>query len=179
MSQRPFCLTPFPEGENAPDLKICGSIDREANHLSLHYKLIGDTAALLLPDLAEVPLRKDNLWQTTCFEFFLAEDGRGRYWEFNLSPSGHWNVYTFSDYRQNMREEPAYTALPFILKKEEGALEITLRINLGDIVDVEKSLDAALCAVIHYRHGGFAYWALTHCGARPDFHLRDSFIIKL
>ena len=62
---------------------------------------------------ADMPARRDRLWEETCFEFFLAVKNSPRYWEFNLSPAGHWNVYRFADYRQGMQEEPAFASLPF------------------------------------------------------------------
>ena len=44
------------------------------------------------------PRRRDRLWEETCLELFLGEEGSERYWEFNLSPAGHWNVYRFEFY---------------------------------------------------------------------------------
>jgi len=179
MNSKPFRLTPFPTGESLPELEITGAIGREADVLSLSCKVVGETADLILPAPAEKPLRRDNLWQTTCFELFLAEEGAANYREFNLSPSGHWNVYSFAGYRKNMLEEPAYSSLPFTIHKERRELSITIGLQLEEIVDGEKNLEAAACAVIRSVRHGLSYWALTHCGPQPDFHRRESFLIKL
>lgn len=179
MNLTPFRLAPFPTGENIPELEINGTLGRQENLLALRYKLVGDMAGLILPGPAETPLRKDNLWQTTCFELFLTEKGATNYWEFNLSPAGHWNAYSFADYRRKMREESAYTSLPFTVDKAEGMLGIALKLQLGEILDKRKNLEAAVCAVIHSARNGLSYWALTHCGTQPDFHRRESFIITL
>jgi len=36
-----------------------------------------------------------------------------------------------------------------------------------------------VAAVVKLRDGRVTYWALSHPGPRPDFHRRDSFLIKL
>ena len=40
-------------------------------------------------------------------------------------------------------------------------------------------LAIGLSAVIEARDGSKSYWALTHCAAQPDFHLRQSFSLTL
>src|SRR4030042_7193941 len=52
-------------------------------------------------------------------------EGSERYWEFNLSPAGHWNVYRFASYRKEMREEPAFASLPFRVRTEPEALRLS------------------------------------------------------
>ena len=50
--------------------------------------------------------RQDNLWKHTCFEAFFARPDSEQYWELNVAPSGHWNLYQFDGYRSGGREEP-------------------------------------------------------------------------
>ena len=179
MSPRSFTLKPFP-GEAPPfPLLITGTIARHAHILTLRYELRGDLAELALPSPAVRPARRDGLWHETCFEFFLAPHNFPQYWEFNLSPAGHWNVYGFRSYRQGMHQEPAIAALPFTIIKEPAALFLTLEVEVSSLIQPDQSLNIAIAAVIKAQDGALTYWALAHPGPRPDFHRRDAFIITL
>jgi hypothetical protein len=179
MSPRSFILKPFPGEAPRVPLEITGAITRRAHTLALRYELRGDLVMLALPKPAERPTRRDGLWQETCFEFFLSPENFPQYWEFNLSPAGHWNVYGFRSYRQGMREETALTALPFTVVKEPASLLLTLEVDVGGFIPSEHSIDVAIAAVIKAQDGALTYWALAHPGPRPDFHRRDDFIITL
>ena len=159
-------------------------------HVTVHLSRHSDTAALsfsvtdpmkelVLPDPADRPLRKHRLWEETCLEFFLAPKDSPRYWEINLSPSGHWNVYRFASYREGMQEEAAFTSLPFRVERRENLFLLDLDLHLGGIVDSETPLQAGISAVLKRRNGETTYWALSHTGRRPDFHRRDSFTARL
>lgn len=63
----------------------------DAPSLWLWFRISG-VQELLCPPRAPRPQRCDDLWQHTCLEAFVAESGHEGYWEFNLAPSGHWNV---------------------------------------------------------------------------------------
>ena len=119
------------------------------------------------------------MWEETCLELFLGTADSGKYWEFNLSPSGHWNVYRFTRYREGMREEPAFTSLPFAVRMGPDALELPMELDVGKIVPAGKDLEAGVAAVIETTDGGKSHWALTHPGPRPDFHRRDGFALIL
>jgi hypothetical protein len=172
-------LTPFPGERVSLDVRITAAITRRSNVLTIGYTLRGDLAGLVIPAPAEQPFRKNNLWATTCFEFFVAAQDAPEYWEFNLSPAGHWNVYRFDDYRQGMREEPAFTALPFVVNRQPDALTIDLTVSMADLVPADERIQVACTAVIEHQDGALTYWALAHCGNEPDFHRRDSFIVEL
>ena len=104
-----FELVPFPSS-TLPAIAITGDIERKNNQLSIQYNVEGDIGHTTYPGVSISPLRKDDLWKATCFEFFIAIKNQTQYWEFNMSPSGNWNVYIMDAYRQvNMREEPAFT----------------------------------------------------------------------
>jgi hypothetical protein len=115
----------------------------------------------------------------TKFEFFLALHECDRYWEFNLSPSGDWNIYRFDAYRQGMQTEMAFTSLPFQVLPKSDELLLSLDLDLGAIIQPEQVLKVAVSAVIKRKDGELIYWALTHPGPQADFHRRDSFIIEL
>lgn len=175
MNLRSFSLKPFRGEEDLPDIEITGTIGRRANALSIGTALLGNLSELVLPAPQESPGRKDRLWEETCLELFLGVKNSGRYWEFNLSPSGHWNVYRFTSYRKGMREEPAIASLPFRVRMSPEALRISLELDLGPIVPKGMDVEAAVCAVIGTVKGKRSHWALAHPGPRPDFHRRDGF----
>ena len=96
MTELPFSLIPFLDA-NVPDITIKGKILRQNNLLTIHYALTGKIEDIFLPSPTVNPTRKEELWKNTCLEFFLAVKDSSGYWEFNLSPSGDWNVYRMDD----------------------------------------------------------------------------------
>lgn len=179
MNDQSFSLAPFPSARPLSSVSIEGAIARRAGTITVGYRLLGPPKDLVIPGRAAVPERKDGLWKDTCFELFLAAKGALRYWEFNLSPAGHWNVYRFASYREGMAEEPAFTALPFTVETARHALTLTLELDLGKIVPADLALEVAISAVLRHTDGAMTHWTLTHRGLQPDFHRRDSFIIPL
>lgn len=171
-----FLLKPF--SSPSIDLTITGSVERHRHYLMIRYDLRGDLTAIVIPIPAPT-LRQHNLWKTTCFEFFLGVKDSERYWEFNLSPAGHWNVYRFDAYRQGMQEERAITALPVDVQQTSDRLMLTIALNLDQLELAEQGLDVAIASVIESKSGEITYWALTHPELEADFHCRDSFLLQL
>ena len=179
MNATRFFLKPFPGEGNPAGVTIRGSIARRAEALSVRYEVRGDLSKVSIPIDAEAPRRMDRLWEETCLELFLGTEDSGRYWEFNLSPSGNWNVYRFTGYREGMGEEPAIASLPFDVRKDSEALVLTAEIRLEKIVPAGKGLAATAAAVIRTTDGGKNHWAPVHPASRPDFHRRDGFALIL
>jgi len=171
-----FFIQPFPSDNPVPDLKITAGIGLHSNILAVSYTILGSLKQLLIPERAGMPLRKHKLWEETCFEFFLGLKNSDEYWEFNLSPAGHWNVYSFDSYRYNMQEETAFKSLPFEVLNKRESLQLAAELDLSRIVPADKALRIAVSAVIKSKDGKATYWALKHPGSRPDFHHQDSFI---
>lgn len=118
--------------------------------------------------------RADELWRTTCFELFLGVPDESGYWEFNFSPTNEkWNVYAFDDYR---RPQPPSPSDDFELSMVEAGRGV-LKCELNSKIPLTR-VEAALTAVIRSPRGTH-YFSLKHTGAQPDFHLRDSFVLKL
>lgn len=178
MNQQSFSLQPF-DSSATPNLQITGSIARTSNTLTISYMLQGDLSKIEIPPTADIPSRKNELWEETCFEFFLGMKNSSCYWEFNLSPSGDWNIYRFDNYRQGMEEETTVTSLPFDVRYQSNALQLKLELDLSKIIPTEQSLDIAITTVVKDKDGEITFWALNHCGEQADFHLRDSFAIEV
>jgi len=179
MTREAFSLIPFP-ASHLPDITLTGTISRMENRIAVSYSLAGTIEDLLLPPLSHQPRRKNELWKTTCFEMFLASKDQTHYWEFNFSPSGDWNIYRMDAYRRRgFREETSIPGLTIRTNREGGVLGLATDLDLGPIASNDDILQLGLSAVIQTREGNETYWALTHPGPQPDFHLRESFILEL
>jgi hypothetical protein len=179
MKGRDFVLQPFAPTGRPGDITMRGSAARRADLLAIRYVLRGRLAELVIPGPAGTPARRRGLWEATCFEFFLGAKNSPGYWEFNLSPAGDWNVYRFAGYRQGLSEESALVALDFSVRRRPDRLEVALELGMGELVAADQPLELAVAAVLEFRDRGLTYWALTHPGARADFHRRDSFQLEL
>ncbi len=175
----PFRLQPFRPDPALAGLVLAGSYSLEQGYLRIHYRLSGNLEALQIPLPCPTPQRRDALWQTTCFEAFVGVAGSEDYWELNLSPAGHWNLYRLDGYRSGLRPEPTCSALVVTRQEEVDALSLNVELNLSNLVPAETALELSLTAVLQQRDGLCSYWALHHAGSEPDFHRRDSFIAAL
>lgn len=148
--------------------------------LEVHYRLGGPLADLVLPgSQASSPQRRDNLWQSSCFELFIAEAGHTNYWELNLSPNGDWNVYRLESYRTGLTPELEITRLPHRIQHHLGStgreqLEVKLSLELAGAIDAQAELELSATTVLEHQRLGCSYWAWLHTGKEPDFHRRDS-----
>jgi hypothetical protein len=182
-----FTLVPFTSEISLPQIELSGWIDRNEELLSIEYHLQGDLNLVTIDPLAIAPSRQPELWQDTCFEFFIGVPGDRNYWEFNLSPSGDWNVFQLDDYRLGLREEAAFSSLPFSVKRQANSLVLRLKFDLSKIISIDslserlrqRDLEISVTTVIKSTQDEISYWALTHKGKEADFHLRDSFILKI
>jgi hypothetical protein len=176
-----FRLVPW--GADPTDRRVAfsltGSLARQGRNLAIHYLLQGPLHQLALPAAADPPERRDELWRATCLEFFLAPRGEDPYWEFNLSPAGHWNAYRFSGYRSGMAPDPGYPVLPFQVRSTADALRLDLACALPAPLGPDQPLEVGVCAVIASRGGALSHWALAHPGAEPDFHRREGFQLRI
>lgn len=179
MTGRSFSLQPFSLLDPPLNFKLTGRIIRRSHHLAIRYDLRGDLAQLMIPAPAAIPARRHGLWEETCFEFFLGVKDAPRYWEFNLSPAGDWNVYRFTGYRQGMAEETALAPLPLSVRCGSDSLLVALELDMEKIVAADQPLEVGMAAVIKLAGHGLTYWALVHPGPQADFHRRDSFLVAL
>ncbi len=147
-----------------------------AGELQLSYSLHAPLEQLRIPAWL-FPQRADGLWQHTCFEAFMRAGGGPNYREFNFSPSGQWQAYDFSAYRQ--AGACARVAAPTVFRQEDpGGLELTC-ILPGDALPGGRQLHLGLTAVIEAADGSVSYWSLRHPPGRPDFHHTHGFALTL
>ena len=104
----------------------------------------------------------------------MAGEGPG-YREFNLSPSGTWQVYDFRGYRDG--GEPAAIALsPSLCDRSPQACSLAVALSP---LPSGPTLRLGLSAVIEETNGRLSYWALHHPPGRPDFHYTGAFALTL
>lgn len=151
------------------DLSVAAGVKKKDDVLEFSYLLEGDIGDLVIqPPLP--PTRTDGLWNSTCFETFIGT-GEASYVELNFATSGQWAAYSFTNYREGMRELDI--AAPKIRFAENSLIAtVELAAKPGSPLNVT--------AVIERKDGTRSYWALAHPkGNRPDFHARDCFVAKL
>jgi len=178
-----FSLRPFEKDASLSGIECKGYLARQNDTLFVHYEIIGSSLRVDIAERKQEPSRKTGLWENTCLEFFVAVKDRDQYWEFNLSPSGDWNVFRFEHYRNErhadkLREEPLVVSLPFRTERRSGSFLLDMEFDLDKLIGKDQFLEIGIAAIIKFNKDK-TYWALTHCGPMPDFHRRDSFIIEL
>ncbi len=126
------------------------------------FRAIGDISRLVVPS-PTAPVRTQDLWQSTCFELFVAGEGES-YREFNFSPSGAWAAYAFDRHRRGMRDAEARVEIQTLMNNKA----------LSVIAEIETELPAAaylgLTAVIFETDAVTRYWATAFAPGEPDFH---------
>ncbi len=159
-------------------------VGRAGSEIALKFQLDGDVQRIFpLPSGASTD--RLELWRHTCFEAFIAIEGRKAYEEFNFAPSGEWRAYAFCGYRELDPAEPRLPSqAPKIeVKATHDRLELDIRIPIvpRDLpsAQAESRLRVGLAAVIESQDGTLSYWALRHAPGKPDFHHADGFVLEL
>ena len=182
-----FQLVPFARDDATAGMQIGGRVERTATRLRVHYDLRGDRSRIVVPTPVAAPGRRDGLWQTTCFELFVAPRAAAGYVEVNASPSGDWAAYTFAAYRDGMAAlpgSPVRTSCQVHAAQGhgdagDGVLRLDLDLDLAPIAWATGDLDLAVTAIVELRDPAKTYWALSHCATCPDFHQRASFTLQI
>jgi hypothetical protein len=146
---------------------------------SLNISLAEAQAKLAWPDPLAHAGRTSGLWEHTCFEVFLRQPGSAAYIEVNAAPTGAWNCFGFSDYRQDMHEtrEPRVTTV-LAGSNPQAPAQLQLVLDLQDWCkatgpaarSAQSKLQLGLSAVIEDKQGVLGYFALGHANGKPDFH---------
>ena len=156
------------ESRPGPVTNLTAEIRPNADGFDVRFFVQGDIAKLHIPQAAGSG-RADDLWQTTCFEVFWHEVGAPGYREFNLSPSGQWAAYDFSDYRQKAGDAQVDNiAMSTSHSAANGTGEVQLHAQVASPLDYPAMI--GLTAVIELNDGTMQHWALEFADGKPDFH---------
>lgn len=172
-----FSLHPFP-GQDSNGMTIQGTIERTDQALVLSFLLQGNLNDLVLPPAAKRN-RCDNLWQSTCFEMFWAEEEKKNYWELNLAPNGGWNVYAFTDYRTGMQQEERVGEPHIETTRTPDSFSLTAELEIGTLHAENAPLRVGISSVLQHQDTRLSYWALTHPKEKPDFHAPQTFLLRM
>jgi hypothetical protein len=149
--------------------------------LAAHFDCQCHAGALRLPDVRQAE-SADELWRHTCCELFVAVAGDAAYREFNCSPSGQWAMYGFSAYRMRDPSRLDLTVPAPRIEFASGAEDWTLQARLDAAAlpsAAAAQIELGVAAVLEAADGSLSYWALRHAATRPDFHRRESFVLRL
>jgi hypothetical protein len=162
-----FKLSPF--RSNAEVISLTGEMNISKGMIDIEFLISGKLRGLSWPDNGTEPQREHGLWEHTCFEFFIGSVASTSYHEVNLSPSGNWNCFSFTDVREGMKESETLTLRTFDSHKSDQ------NANLRATLDFKRlrpdSLRIGISAVIEM-NTRLHYYALSH-GETPDFHARQ------
>jgi len=143
--------------------------------LLLRFRVEGHEQ-LLIPPFAGLG-RADELWRTTCFELYVQGEGTTGYVEFNFSPSRRWAAYSFTDYREGMRELPL--GHEPVCEIAEGERFFVMDVRLSAATLPPQPWTVGLSAIIEEEGGAKSYWALAHAAGKPDFHHPACFALTI
>jgi hypothetical protein len=173
-------LVPHPAAAPATPLKVwatvdyAGSIGKTAT-ANLWFGIGAPVRRFTLPT-SDDPGRRDELWTATCFEAFLMPDGDGAYREYNFAPSGDWQAYDFSGYRDH--REPARIGNEPYIRLEDNLTWWALGASVA--IEAGRQWRLGLSAILEERDGTKSYWALAHeDDEKPDFHDAACFTARL
>jgi len=174
-------LTAHPGNADAAPDRIVVEAGWEAatGRLALRYRLLGDVGSIRLP-APVTPTRADGLWRQSCCEAFVRRAGAAGYCEFNLSPSGEWAAYGFSDRRSGMHHLEGIESPGIQFTRADDELVLQAWLDLSSLVPsgpVELLL--GLAVVVQDDLDRLSFWALRHPGGPPDFHDPTSFLLRL
>ena len=131
---------------------------------------------ILLPASLDIPKRKTGLTSSTCFEAFFAIPNTDNYWEFNISPNGDWNLYTFNGYRHNKQQVATISQPHSSLILHSRGFRFHVLLNSSPWWSYSSIPDFSLSAVILDTTSSVSHWSLSHYSDQVDFHDRRNFI---
>ncbi|MBR0551381.1 DOMON-like domain-containing protein [Stakelama marina] len=150
--------------------------------LGISFRARGNIGAIAWPGERErgegLWQRADELWRHSCFEMFVARENGCDYHEVNAATSGQWAGYRFDAYREGMTTADDLAMIAGKWRRLRDRAEMHLLVELPPAYR-EVSLDVGLSAVIEGKNGSKSYWALAHSQAKPDFHDRACFALKV
>jgi hypothetical protein len=173
----PHPATPLPQVESLAVL-LTAAAD---GSLTARFDCRCRAGSLRLPQARPVEVA-DELWRHTCCELFVGVAGEAAYREFNWSPSGQWSAYGFSGYRERdaSRPEPAPPAPWMEFTYGAGGWTLQARLDVAALPEAAAAqIEFGVAAVLEAADGNLSYWALRHAAARPDFHRRETFVLRL
>ncbi|MFT7689040.1 MAG: hypothetical protein ACI9FB_004406 [Candidatus Azotimanducaceae bacterium] len=171
---RPSQFTSSVEGE----FSSVFNTQKKLHEIQITFLLNCSPEDIVWPEIqtGHPPARQDDLWLSTCFEFFLSYKGRAQYFEFNFSPSGHWQAYQFSRYREDRQVAPNLSLSKSEINHKANQTRVSIEVEYveGDFVTNTSSkniLNLGLSVILLDKRRHYHYFALKHSSKeKADFH---------
>ena len=174
-----FTLIPFKKSNN--HFEIDAQANVSDNHLFISFNLAGNLTPINFGDYQTNHQRKMQLWENTCFEFFI-KNKQDHYIEFNFSPRFEWNAFYFEKIRGPLTEMDLISPPTLDILNSSSRFYLIAKIDLNNFPNSFKDSfleqKFSFNTVIKLKSDDYEYWALKHCDSKPNFHLFDSFIGK-
>lgn len=164
------------EGNSIIDFKV--NLEIKEYLILLSYSICGDISEIIIPYIENFTnnyQRKDELWKTTCFELFIANKTDNSYFEINVSSDYNYNIYSFNDYRNGMKEESSLSIKNIEKTIDKNKFTLNVSLKSENLININNLL-VNISSVIKYNTGKTEYWALNHFADKADFHDLDYFI---
>lgn len=171
-----FELLPF----NPIDgLSIKGELIFFEGKIQITYNLQDLNTLIEFNDTSENE-RVVGLWESTCFELFILSPS-GKYYEFNFSPSGNWNIFYFESYRSDLKEAiDCPTPLIDVRAHKEKKIHLTYDLfELPNGFFEMGKMKVGITAVLEDNKKSKSFWSLAHPKDKADFHSPIGMTIKL
>ena len=167
-----FALTEFPESNLTTTVDVLFKLSNAG--INFVYTITGDLSDVNFP-LYKKERRENNLWENSCFEFFIAEKQTTEYREFNFSPSGKWNVYSFDSHRKNMKEEEKVKNVKIRTEREKNKFVLFAYVDFR-LAKPASNYEFQLATILKTKDGIRHFFAIDNSSEQPDFHNRKFFV---
>jgi hypothetical protein len=174
-----FTLIPFKKTQ-LNNLVLSAHANLTDDSLYLSFILVGDLEKINLGEYHPEHKRLKNLWEKTCFEFFI-KNNQNEYLEFNFAPNFAWNCFHFKEIRGPLAEFDKVQNPEIEILNSNEKFFLVAKIKQQELpANFLKSseLNFSFNAVIKLKSGDNEFWALKHSDSKPNFHQFDSFIGK-
>ncbi len=173
-----FSLVPFEPTPDIPNLQ--GIVTRDGQKLHIEFKplpLNGIVWPTTNSQQGVKSKRKDNLWQTTCFECFFGTPDSDSYIEINASPNGNWQAYRFNSYREltSTHDKVSVQVQTNIYSSGEKSIALDIEFHEPPFVTpaTRDYWNISISVVLERESGDHLYFAGSHPQDKPDFHLSE------
>ena len=158
----------LPYAQSSTNITIEASLSLTSQQLELSFLLQGVGDHYLFERESQAK-RADELWRATCFEAFVKNLNSKEYWELNIAPNGSWNLYRFSDYREDMQEESRVLTPKVLFKQERDKVRVSIKVDFMEKLFDER-VDFNLALILLDMEGKRHFFTLNPKEGVADFH---------
>lgn len=159
-------LVPFQQAAGEK-FSCTASFGIENGLLLLEYAISGPLSDIRIPQESALPGFRLGLWQHTCCECFIRQDGGTSYTEWNFALDCNWWHCAFDDYRAPAKQQPPDLRpqnFQIFLREHSLVLIATVPCPSASALRIGPAI------IIEHTAGERSHWAIAHSCGKPDFH---------